>query len=203
MKSVKILLSIFVLSAFAFNGEAKAQEGFIGEVKLFAGNFAPRGWALCEGQLLSINSNTALFSIVGTTYGGDGRTTFALPDLRGRVVNGNGHGPGLSPTRLGARKGAETVTLSTMNMPPHTHEVNGEVHVPAFEMHPDEPEHKYIEGSKSFISVGNETTNTIDVPTKTPSEAPAGARGEAISVVQPSLTLNYIICLQGIFPSRN
>ena len=91
---------------------AKAtQDGMIGEVRMFAGNFAPRTWAFCEGQLLPISSYQALFSILGTTYGGDGRTTFALPDLRGRVPVGTGNGPGLSPQRLGQRSGTETSPL--------------------------------------------------------------------------------------------
>ena len=88
------------------------QEGYIGEIRLFGGNFAPRGWALCEGQLLAISSNQALFSILGTTYGGDGRTTFALPDLRGRSAIQQGSGPGLTTIRLGEKGGTETTTLS-------------------------------------------------------------------------------------------
>ena len=90
---------------------------FIGEIIMFGGNFAPRGWALCNGQLLSISQNSALFSILGTTYGGDGRTTFGLPDLRGRVSMHPGTGPGLSPRSLGQKGGAETETLTTSNMP--------------------------------------------------------------------------------------
>ncbi|RZN80260.1 MAG: phage tail protein [Winogradskyella sp.] len=105
----------------SYNGNA--QEAFIGEVKLFAGNFAPRGWALCEGQLLAISSNSALFSILGTTYGGDGRTTFALPDLRGRAPIAPGTGPGLPTIRLGDKSGNVSVnkgdgakTLPTLSL---------------------------------------------------------------------------------------
>ena len=93
---------------------------FIGLIVMFGGNFAPRGWALCDGQLLSISSNSALFSILGTTYGGDGRTTFGLPDLRGRVPMHPGTGPGLSPRTLGQKSGTETVQLTTAQLPPHT-----------------------------------------------------------------------------------
>ena len=96
-------------------------EGVIGFATTFAGNFAPTGWALCQGQLLSIASNTALFSILGTTYGGNGQTTFGLPDLRGRMVIGNGQGPGLSSYVLGEQSGVETVTLSMSQMPSHVH----------------------------------------------------------------------------------
>src|SRR5262245_42833413 len=97
-------------------------DSFIGSIILFAGNFAPRGWAFCQGQILSIAQNTALFSILGTTYGGNGQTTFALPDLRGRVPIGTGQGPGLSNIDLGEQSGSENVTLLASNMPPHTHD---------------------------------------------------------------------------------
>src|SRR6185503_14662217 len=99
-------------------------EPFIGEIIMFAGNFAPRGWAFCEGQLLSIAQNSALFSILGTTYGGDGQTTFALPDLRGRAPMQWGQGPGLTPRFLGESSGAENVTLISTQMPAHTHALN-------------------------------------------------------------------------------
>lgn len=97
-----VLITLFVLAA---SFSSYAQEGFLGEVRLFAGNFAPRGWAFCDGQLLSINNNTALFSILGTTYGGDGRTTFALPDLRGRTAVGPRRGPGMTEVMLGQQFG--------------------------------------------------------------------------------------------------
>ena len=94
---------------------------FLGQIVLFGGNFAPRGWALCEGQLLPISQYSALFSILGTIYGGDGRTTFALPDLRGRAAISSGRGPGLSDRRLGSRSGQEVHTLTTLEMPSHNH----------------------------------------------------------------------------------
>jgi microcystin-dependent protein len=97
---------------------------FLGQVIIFAGNFAPKGWAFCNGQLLAISQYTALFSLLGTTYGGDGRTTFGLPDLRGRVAVSAGQGPGLSNYTLGEQTGTETVTLSTQQMPQHNHIVN-------------------------------------------------------------------------------
>src|SRR5215213_5859350 len=98
---------------------------YIGEIRMFAGNFAPRGWALCNGQLLSISQNTALFSLLGTMYGGNGQTTFALPDLRGRVPLHFGQGPGLSNYVEGEVGGTETVTLTTGEMPSHNHGANG------------------------------------------------------------------------------
>ena len=96
-------------------------EPFIAEIRIFAGNFAPRGWALCDGQLLPISQNTALFSLIGTVYGGDGETNFALPDLRGRAAMHAGNGPGLTPRQLGSRSGAATVTLTPGEVPSHNH----------------------------------------------------------------------------------
>ena len=100
-------------------------EPFVGEVRMFAGNFAPRGWAFCDGQLLAVSQNDALFSLLGTIYGGDGRTTFGLPDMRGRVAIHAGSGPGLSPRRLGAKAGSEKETLTVNQMPSHTHAWQG------------------------------------------------------------------------------
>ena len=100
-------------------------EGTIGEIRMFAGTFAPRTWAFCQNQILSIAQNTALFSILGTTYGGNGQTTFALPDFRGRVAVGTGTGPGLSNIQLGQMAGTPTVTPTTNNMPAHNHAVAG------------------------------------------------------------------------------
>ena len=96
---------------------------FIGEIRIFAGNFAPRGWALCNGALMDVSQNTALFSLLGVTYGGDGRTTFALPDLRGRAPNNQGQGPGLSNYREGQKGGTETVTLNSSELPGHNHHI--------------------------------------------------------------------------------
>ncbi len=179
------LLFCLVFSTYSL----QAQESMIGEVKMFAGNFAPRGWALCEGQLLPISSNQALFSILGTTYGGDGRTTFALPDLRGRVPIGPGNGPGLSSRRLGSKGGSETNTLTTNQLPSHGH------NMPVIEMHPDEPEHHFEKGSKSVISVGNAANQSVNTGNS--------GGNQSVNNMQPYLGVHYIICLQGIFPSRS
>ena len=109
---LKIKITGLFLICLLSNFNSTAQEGYIGEVRIFAGNFAPRGWALCQGQLLAISQNTALFSIVGTIYGGDGRTSFGLPDLRGRAAIGSGNGPGLSTYREGSQGGRENITLT-------------------------------------------------------------------------------------------
>lgn len=114
---MKTRLSILVLFlVFSINTTLYAQDPLIGEIKMFAGNFAPRGWAFCDGQILSVSSNTALFSLLGTTYGGDGRTTFALPDLRARTPVHAGEGKGLAPIRLGQKGGKEFEDLSEMHV---------------------------------------------------------------------------------------
>jgi len=107
-----MLLAALVATLFTAPTEAQAQECFLGEVRMFAGNFAPRGWALCEGQLLAISSNSALFSILGTMYGGDGRTTFGLPDLRGRAPVAVGTGPGLTEVKQGQKQGGSRVSMA-------------------------------------------------------------------------------------------
>ena len=169
-------------------------EPFIGEIKLFAGNFAPRGWALCDGQLLPISSNSALFSILGTTYGGDGRTTFALPELRGRVPVHPGTGPGLSNYRLGQKSGAETNTLTANNMPAHSHNINqasaaeGDSNVPAGNLLARTDARSYTSTGPA-VATGGATDN-------------AGG-GQAVNNIQPYQAVNYIIALNGIYPSRS
>jgi microcystin-dependent protein len=153
-------LGLLFLIMLSFPNLTEAQDPMIGEIKMFAGNFAPRGWALCEGQLLPISQYSALFSILGTTYGGDGRTTFALPDLRGRAPIQQGTGPGLSTFRLGQKGGIESINLST-------------------------------------ISVDKRAKD------KTRIVGDNGQRVSAVSVRNPYVAVNYIIALQGIYPSRN
>ncbi len=172
-------------------------EGTIGEIRMFAGNFAPRTWAFCQGQLLGIAQNTALFSILGTTYGGNGTTTFGLPDFRGRVAVGTGTGPGLSNVQLGQVAGTENNTLTTANLPAHTHTMNA---------------------SSDAASAGAPAANSLGVnarggitpfaPGATSQVAMASTTGSVgnnspVNNMQPYLGMNYIICLQGIFPSRN
>lgn len=186
----------FFLLCFVFSFQLNAQEGFIGEIRMFAGNFAPRSWALCDGQLLPIAQNQALFSILGTTYGGDGRTTFALPDLRGRVAIHPGNGPGLSNYVQGSKGGTETNTLTIAQMPSHSHAVNA-----------------VAEDGNQSVPSGNLPAGT-KVLDKEYSDAAPNANmgagmignsggGQPVNNVQPYGTVNYIICLQGIFPSRN
>ncbi len=177
------------------NSPTTGMEPFIGEISMFAGNFAPRGWALCDGQLLSISQNSALFSILGTTYGGDGRTSFGLPDLRGRVPIHAGTGPGLSNYRLGQKGGSETVTLTTSQMPSHNHTISASGKSP------------------NSSSPNNSVMATLGpIPGIYSSEVgkkaqmkPTGNTGgnQGVDIRQPYATINYIIALQGVYPSRN
>jgi microcystin-dependent protein len=168
---------------------------FIAEIRLFAGNFAPRGWAFCNGQILSIAQNTALFALLGTTYGGNGQTTFALPDLRGRVPISPGQGPGLSSYFLGQTGGQETVTLNTQQMPSHSHgaAASGEGGTAAT------PNGGVWAGSTARDSIYAATANT----TMSPAAIAATGGGQPHPNMPPYQAINYIIALEGIFPSRN
>ncbi|MCF3111455.1 tail fiber protein [Niabella sp. CC-SYL272] len=170
---------------------------FLSMIVLFGCNFAPRGWAFCQGQLLSIAQNTALFSLLGTTYGGNGQTTFALPDLRGRVPIGFGQGPGLSSYALGQQGGAETVTLLLSQMPAHTHAFMataeaGDTSDPtgAFPANTGTLDKEYKQSPVNKVAM-----NAAAVETKGGSQPHTN--------IQPYLALNYCIALEGIFPSRN
>ena len=165
---------------------------FIGQVMIFAGNFPPRGWAACNGQLLNINQNQSLFSILGTTYGGDGRTTFGLPDLRGRVPMHAGTGPGLTNRKWGEKLGEEKVTLSEAQMPVHNHPVachDGRGNA-------DTPKGNLLAGaSDTFEASGSDQMEAQMVGNK--------GGGQAHDNMQPSLTFTICIALVGIYPSRN
>lgn len=169
-------------------------EPFIAEVKIFAGNFAPRGWAFCNGQLLPVAQNTALFSLVGTIYGGDGRTTFGLPNLQGRAVMHPGRGPGLTPRTLGERGGSTTANLNEAQLASHSHSVN------------------------AYNSATSATpNNTVGLGAATMYHAADSASRVAMSAsmvgstggaqphnnMQPYLGLSFIIALVGLFPSRS
>ncbi|MBO9676849.1 MAG: phage tail protein [Acidovorax sp.] len=180
-------------------------EPFIGEIVLFAGNFPPRGWAFCQGQILSIAQNTALFSILGTTYGGNGQTTFALPDLRGRVPIGTGQGPGLPAVNQGEMAGTPTHTLIVTEMPAHNHP-GAAVSIPAS----TSAGTQVAPGGGAVPAASNQRNAqyTASGPNDTAlsgSSSPTGVTGnnQPFSIMQPYLGLNYIIAVQGIYPSRN
>lgn len=172
-------------------------EPFIGQIILFAGTFAPRGWAFCQGQLLSIAQNTALYSIILTNYGGNGQTTFALPDLRGRYAMQPGQGPGLSPRVLGEQGGTETVTLNANQMPAHTHSFAATSDVGASTV----PNGAFVAASSAY----EEATRFGSVANTTMNPASIGIAGgsQPHNNMSPFLGVNYIIAMEGIYPSRN
>jgi microcystin-dependent protein len=175
-------------------------EPFIGQIILFAGNFAIRGYALCNGQLLSIAQNTALFSILGTTYGGNGQTTFALPNLQSRVPLHFGQGPGLSSYFLGQVGGTETVTLNANQMPAHNHLVrtsssDGDDSAPA----PTTVPGVVKQGS----ATANAYTSGASDSNFRPDCVTIAGGSQPFQIIPPYLALNYLIALEGIFPSRN
>lgn len=170
-------------------------EPFLAEIKVFAGNFAPRGWALCEGQILPINQNQSLFSLLGTTYGGDGRTTFALPDLRGRAPVSQGNGPGLSNYNLGQRGGEATHTLTTPELPAHNH--TGQINANASAGSESSPSGSYLAAHPNAFSEDATGAKIEGVVTGNT------GGGQPHNNMQPYLAMNYIIALQGVFPSRN
>jgi microcystin-dependent protein len=169
-------------------------EPFLGEIRMFGGNFAPRGWAFCNGQILSIAQNTALFSLLGTTYGGNGQTTFALPDLRGRSPMHWGQGPGLTNRTLGERSGTEAVKLTRSQMPAHSHEMRAT----------GTPANSVAPVNRLLAVGGNQYQATWDQATVMSSRSigPTGS-DQPHANMHPYLAVSFIIALEGIFPSRN
>jgi microcystin-dependent protein len=175
-------------------------EPFLAEIVMFAGNFAPRGWAFCQGQILSIAQNTALFSLLGTTFGGNGQTTFALPDLRGRVPVGTGQGPGLPRVDLGQVAGEPTHTLIITEMPAHNHSAQAAGNSNA---------------GNSTNPSGNtwaSSTNRDNVYVNAAPNGPMASNTVTVGIsggsqphnnMQPYLGINFIIAIEGIYPSRN
>ncbi len=180
-------------------------EGTLAEIRMFAGNFNPRGWFYCNGSLQSIAQNTALFSLLGTTYGGDGQVTFALPDFRGRVAVGAqfSQGPGLPAYQLGEMSGTENITLLTSNLPFHNHSISGTLTPRAANNGAltSDPQGRRT-GPGSFYAGANDLVNQAAISTAGLALALAG-NNSPVSVVQPYLGMNYIICSEGIYPSRN
>ena len=170
---------------------------FIAEIRIFAGNFAPTGWAICDGQLLPISQNTALFSLLGTTYGGNGVTTFALPDLRGRVPMHPGQGPGLSDRLLGENTGVDSVTLISGEIPSHTHALRtlsdpGDL--------ADPTGRSLARSASGNVYQQNSTSNLVAM---SPNALAIAGSSQPHNNLQPYLTLTFIIALQGIYPPRS
>ena len=172
-------------------------EPFLAEIRIMSFDYPPKGWALCNGQLLPINQNQALFSLLGTTYGGNGQTTFALPNLQSRWPLHFGQGPGLSSYDLGQSAGVETVTLIGQEIPAHTHPINctdtdGDSAKP-----PGNILASNAAGAATYFSgAASGQLNATSIP-------PSGGGNQPHTNIQPYLALNFCIALEGIFPSRN
>jgi microcystin-dependent protein len=176
-----------------------AQDPFLGAIFLFGGNFAPSGYALCQGQLLPIAQNSALFAILGTTFGGDGVQNFALPDLRGRAPIETGQGTGLSDVILGESTGAQNVTILTSNLPAHTHLLNASSATGTQPLPTGNYLASVVDSAPGQSTAYNATANV----TMSPTAVGITGGGAPINVQSPCLGLNFIIALQGVFPSRN
>jgi microcystin-dependent protein len=179
-------------------------EGYLGEVRMFGGNFNPRGWMFCQGQQLAISNYDALYALLGTTYGGDGQTTFNLPNLASRVALHPGQGPGLPVYTLGQVAGTENNTITPANIAGHSHTVTGTagIMVSSEDGRLISPVNNYpaVNGDNIYSS----TNNTTMVPATLNLQVPAaGNGGSSLSNLKPYLCVNFIICVEGIFPSRN
>jgi microcystin-dependent protein len=169
---------------------------FLAEIRMFGFNFAPRGWAFCDGQLMPLSQNTALFALLGTTYGGDGKSNFALPDLQGRAALHPGQGPGLSPRQEGEAGGATSVSLLESEMPLHTHVVRAS----------SEVGDSSVPGPAMALAVSSGASvyrsDSANPTTLAPATLPHAGGGLPHNNMQPYLALNFCIALQGIFPAR-
>ena len=188
------IVTLPMLGLFALPHLAHGQEHFVGEIKLVGFNFCPRGFAAADGQLLQISANAALFSLFGITYGGDGQTTFALPDLRGRVPIHVGQGPGLGNRVLGEEDGEEAHILTVDETPAHTHPLNA-TNKSATEF---TPEGNLIAAERNYVGTGIGS----EVPMDSSSIGSIG-NGQPHNNMQPFLTLRFCVALVGVFPSRN
>ncbi|WP_420111076.1 phage tail protein [Pseudactinotalea sp.] len=165
---------------------------FLGTIQLFGFNFAPRGWALCQGQLLAVSQNSALFSLLGTTYGGDGQTTFALPDLRGRVPMGQGQGAGLSGRVVGDVGGTEAVTLTPGQLPAHTHGVSAASAATS----------KSPSVARPAVAAGGAAYGTAATVSMAAGMVQPAGQSQPHDNMQPYLVGNWCIAVEGIFPTR-
>lgn len=173
-------------------------EAFVGEIRMFGGNYAPEGWAMCNGQLLPISENEALFALIGTTYGGDGQSTFAVPDLRGRLPVHMGQNPRTGTQfRLAQAGGTEAVTLSLTQLPAHSHQAQA---ITGPSTASADPENAVWTGSSLFQF----SSTAPDAAMSAAAVQPAGAAAPSPHTnLMPSLTVTFIICLNGLFPSRS
>jgi len=192
MKKIYTLTTVLFLTFINLN----AQEGYLGDIKITGINFTQRGWASCEGQLLAISEHTALYSLLGTQYGGDGRTTFALPDLRSRVPVGVGYVPGFPYYTQGQTGGSTTNTLTIANLPAHNHAVNAI----SEDGNSSLPTNNFPAGTKlldkEYATTGTVTNMNTNMIGTTGSNT-------AVNNMQPYAVVRYVICISGLYPSRN
>jgi microcystin-dependent protein len=197
----RLLLAVTIMLTL-FQTKANAQYQYIGEIRMVAFSHAPDGWAKCEGQILPISQNQALFSLLGTTYGGNGQTTFALPDFRGRVPMAPGTGPNLTPTSLGEQQGSETVTLLSSNLPAHTHLMNvyngsgAQDSLTTSSAYLSLIQNPDLSRSNAF-STGVAPNATLNMGTI----SSLGLNSTPVPNKQPSLSITFIIALEGIWPT--
>ncbi len=181
-------------------------EGTLAEIRLFAGNFAPRGWQLCNGQLLAISQWTAVFALVGTIYGGNGQTTFGLPDFRGRIAVGTGNGAGLPSVQLGEMSGSNGVTLLSINLPAHNHTLTGGVALQGVNdaggLNTD-PTGRYLAATMSFTNLATDVVPMNPASVSRNLQLGIAGNSTPISNKSPYLGINYVFCVEGIFPSRD
>ncbi len=218
MNSIKKIIGLLFVCFFLSSNNVNAQDQMLGEVRIFAGNFAPRGWAFCDGQLLPISQYSALFSLLGTMYGGDGRTTFALPDLRGRVAISAGNGPGLSEYRQGVRGGSEYTNITIAQLPSHTHAVipnpagGSNLLLSTDAAVRSTPQAGDVPAAAQFGNgLGATDVRTYGPAANTVNGQALGGSftngntggGQQVDKRQPYLPIRYIIALQGYFPSRS
>jgi microcystin-dependent protein len=192
---VAFFVTAVMISSMVGSKEAQASDPFVGQIQMVGFNFTPRGWAHCDGQLLAISQHSALFSLLGTTFGGDGRTTFGLPDLRGRMAIHPGEGPGLSRYQWGEKGGAESVTLTVANLPSHSHSLNAN----SGNGTTDTPTANTVLARKARTKVYSTSAPNVDMATG----IGATGGGQTFEIRQPSLGIYHVIALLGIFPSRN
>lgn len=210
-KTARAICAAALLLALGPMVQAPAQaqvsgENLVGQFMYVAFNFAPKGWAFCNGQTLAINTNTALFSLLGTTYGGNGTSNFQLPNMQGRVPVHMGQGPGLSPYTLGQVGGTETVTLISSNLPQHAHSLSLTARVPASSGNADNPAPAGNNPANSVHALNySSAAPNVNMSSTVSISGTTGSAGsnQPVSIMQPYTVLNCIIALQGIFPSRN
>ncbi len=192
----KIRLLILLLFSCFSSQFSSAQDSYVGEIRMFAGNYAPVGWAFCDGSLVPISENETLYTIIGTTYGGDGQMTFALPDLRGRLPMHSGTGSGLTPRIIGEKGGAETATLTRNQMPAHSHLVNA---VSALGNQND-PTGNLPANTDTFDKEYSDASADIQMK-----QSMTGVSGgnQPFSKVAPYTAINFIISLYGSYPTQN